>query len=60
MNFCHFATLPFYTLCNVEPGEDTINIQIANIKGTFFYSKTIFFQTWCQKYGFTFCQRMKS
>ena len=45
MNFCHFATLFFYTLCNVEPGEDTINIRITNINGTFFYLKTIFFQT---------------
>ena len=45
MIFCHFATLPFYTLCNVEPGEDTINIRTVNIKGTFFYSKTIFFQS---------------
>ncbi len=59
MIFCHFATLPFYTLCNVEPGEDTINIRTANIKGTFFYSKTIFFQSRRKKGCFTFCQRRK-
>lgn len=49
----------FHTLCKVEPGEDTINIRTANIKGTFFTKKTIFFWKQHTKSLFTFCQRIK-
>ena len=59
MNFCHFVTKHLCTLCKLETGEDTINIHTANINGTFFYPKTLFFQTKCPKVQFTFCQQQK-
>lgn len=49
----------FYTLCKVEPGEDTTNIRTANIKGTFFTKKNDIFQKSYTKSQFTFCQRIK-
>ena len=59
MNFCHFVTKHFNTLCKVELGEDTIIILFTNTNDTFFYLKMTFFQAKCPKYHFTFCQRAK-
>lgn len=59
MNFCHFVTKHFYTLCTYELGEDTTIILFTNINGTFFYLKMTFFQLLHKKCHFTFCQEVK-
>ena len=60
MKFCHFVTKHFYTLCNVEPGEDTTIILFTNINGTFFYLKMTFFRARRKKCHFTFCQKTET
>ena len=48
MNYCHFVTKHFATLCSCKQGEDTINILSTNINGIFFYLKMTFFQKMAQ------------